>query len=442
EVTGVEATIDVPASVAAGSELQVIWTGPDNPCDYISIDPAGSPAAVYGDYGYTREGSPLVLVAPDDPGTYEVRYHMSGSKTVIGLASIEVTATSATVSGPSSAAGGSTFEVAWTGPANRGDYLTIVSAGADPRAYESYAYTRDGSPVTLKAPLEVGAHELRYVTGAQRRILASAPIEVTPGSVPGTLRVVGASAAQPASSRGAVEVILDASGSMLQRLGSTRRIEIAKSSLDQLIREAIPAGTPFALRVFGHREADSCRTDLEIPLAPLSVAPVSGTIASIEAKNRARTPIAASLAKVREDLAGASGPLTVVLLTDGEETCDGDPQAAVQALRASGIDVRVNIVGFAIDDLELEETFRAWARLGGGSYLAAGDADQLVDAMDRSLRETFDVFDGDALVTSGVVGGEAVALLPGTYRLELRSTGAALGSVEIEAGREQRVHVP
>ena len=46
---------------------------------------------------------------------------------------------------------------------------------------------------------------------------------------------------------GAVEVILDASGSMLQKLDGTRRIEIARDSLKRLLGDVIPAGTPFKL---------------------------------------------------------------------------------------------------------------------------------------------------------------------------------------------------
>jgi hypothetical protein len=92
----------------------------------------------------------------------------------------------------------------------------------------------------------------------------------------------------------AVEIILDASGSMLQRIGSERRIDIAKRTLRSLVSATIPAGTPFALRVFG-READSCQSDLDIPLGPLDVASANAQLAALEAKANAKTPIGASL---------------------------------------------------------------------------------------------------------------------------------------------------
>lgn len=59
--------------------------------------------------------------------------------------------------------------------------------------------------------------------------------------------------------------------------------------------------------------------------------------------NLAKTPIARSLELVVQDLATVSGERIVVLITDGEETCDGDPAAVIEALQTSGIDARVNI---------------------------------------------------------------------------------------------------
>ena len=56
----------------------------------------------------------------------------------------------------------------------------------------------------------------------------------------------------------------------------------------------------------------------------------------------------------------------VVLVTDDEETCDGDAEKVIQRLRDKGFDVTLNIVGFAIDDAELESQFEGWAKLAVG----------------------------------------------------------------------------
>ena len=176
---------------------------------------------------------------------------------------------------------------------------------------------------------------------------------------PATIAVEAGAAGVAPEARGAVEIILDASGSMLKRMNGTRRIEIAKAAIRDTVQSALPDGIPLALRVYGHREAGSCRTDLEVPLAPLDKSAFLDTVSGIQAINLARTPIADSLAAVASDLGDADGRRLVILLTDGEETCDGDPAAAIEALGEQGVDVRVNIVGFAIDDEALKDEFRS-----------------------------------------------------------------------------------
>jgi hypothetical protein len=437
-VGAVTATLEVPARAGAGSTVSIAWNGPDNPQDFISIDPAGAPPQEYGRYAYTAKGSPLEIPVPEAPGRYEVRYHLGTSGyPVIGTAPLEVGAVTATVEPRQPVVAGEPFEVAWSGPDNELDFVTIVPAGAAEGEYGNYAYTRRGNPLRIEAPATPGDYEVRYLTGGERRRLANAAVEVRPGTARGSLRVVGAGEAAGAGA-GAVEVILDASGSMLQRLGGTRRIELARNALLELTGETLPEGVPFALRVFGHREADSCRTDLEIPLAPLDRAGATAAIRSVEAKNLAKTPIADSLRAVRRDLAGASGSKLVVLVTDGEETCEGDPAAAIRELAAGGFDVRVNIVGFAIDELMLKEDFESWARLGGGRYLDAADGEGLRNAVRGAIRPSFEALAGGEVVASGAVDGDAVELPVGEYRVRT-SSGEDLGTVTIAAGEETTV---
>ncbi|NKI35198.1 VWA domain-containing protein [Wenzhouxiangella sp. XN79A] len=239
---------------------------------------------------------------------------------------------------------------------------------------------------------------------------------------PATIMVEAGEAGITPEARGAVEIILDASGSMLKRMGGERRIEIAKQAIRDTVENSLPDGIPLALRVYGHREAGSCRTDLEVPLAPLDKAAFLQQVDGIQAINLARTPIADSLAAVASDLADAQGRRLVILLTDGEETCDGDPAAAIEALAEQGVDVRVNIVGFAIDEEALKDEFRAWAELGGGEYLDADEAEALGGALEQSLRIPFEVIDesGD-VVASGFVGEDPVEVPAGRYSVRIRA---------------------
>jgi hypothetical protein len=231
----------------------------------------------------------------------------------------------------------------------------------------------------------------------------------------------------------AVEVIVDASGSMLQQLGGQRRIDIARQTLTRLGTKTIPRGTPFALRVFG-REVNSCQSDLVMPLAPLDPAALTKAVNALEAKNNARTAIGASLAKVTEDLRAATGPRIVIVLTDGEETCGGDPGAAIEQLQKAGIKPVVNIVGFAIDNAKLAASFRQWASLGNGSYFDARDAKALDDALTAAVQPRFELVDANGVtVARGRVGGEPVQAMPGSYQLHVRGAAGAPVAVVVKS---------
>jgi hypothetical protein len=250
---------------------------------------------------------------------------------------------------------------------------------------------------------------------ASYTILAEGEYQEAPG--PGKLLVLTGEA-QP---QAAVELILDASGSMLQRIEGKRRINVAKEVLTEAVRDHIPAGTPVALRVFGHKEVDSCRTDLEIPLGPLDPEAAAAKIAGINAMNLARTPIADSLLAVEGDLKGARNG-AVVLVTDGEETCDGDPAAVIESLQEKGFDISLNIVGFAIDDADLAAQFESWAELGSGSYFSADNQLGLSEAIENALRVPFIVFDQDGNeIATGQVGAEPVELEQGIYDIVVRT---------------------
>lgn len=225
----------------------------------------------------------------------------------------------------------------------------------------------------------------------------------------------GAPAAQ-ISDAVTIEIILDTSGSMLAGMpDGQRRIDVARNVLTDLVTNQLPAGVPITLRVFGNTP-DSCDTSLLVPVQPLDPQTMADTIRAIEPVNLVRTPIGASLEQVANDLAGVSGPKIVVLVTDGEETCDGDPAAAIQSLKDQGVDVQVNIVGFALDDDALRDQFREWAAIGDGTYFDATNSDELDDAIAKAVRAPYRVLDADGnQIAAGTVDGDPVELPPGTY---------------------------
>lgn len=416
-VGAANASVSGPAQVSAGAKFSVTWQGPNNPRDFITIVKAGTAERQYDRYEYTSKGSPLELRAPDRAGDYELRYATGQTFATLARAKLTVTAVTATLLGPPSVIASTSFDVSWKGPNNPQDYITIVPKGAAEGVSGNYGYTAKGNPTKVLAPLAAGDYELRYSNGQSHTTLAAVPIRVTPAKeAPG---FVSATLANETTGR-AVEIILDASGSMLQRIGSRRRIDIAKQTLTQLTSSILSANTPFALRVFG-REVDSCQTDLEIPLAPLTAAVVGAKIGALEAKNNAKTPIGASLDLVATDLAAAKGERLVIVLTDGEETCGGDPAASIDTIRKASSSTHVSIVGFAIDDPKLAASFRHWSDLGAGMYFDAKDAAGLAAALSQALQPTFEVVTAQGIVVAeGSVGGEPVKVAPGNYAARIK----------------------
>ena len=108
----------------------------------------------------------------------------------------------------------------------------------------------------------------------------------------------------------------------------------------------------------------------------------------------------------------------MVLLTDGQETCGGDPAAVIEELVADGVNVSLNVIGFAILDDELKAQFAEWAELGNGEYYDAGDAELLGNALERSMTVGYTIEDLEGnFVRRGVVGGQYLELEPGVYNI-------------------------
>ena len=73
-VTPLVITLSAPDRVAKGAAIEVSWTGPDGPGDYLTILPAGATRWTDEPYVYTRDGATGSLTAPDAAGAYEICY--------------------------------------------------------------------------------------------------------------------------------------------------------------------------------------------------------------------------------------------------------------------------------------------------------------------------------------------------------------------------------
>lgn len=179
-VADVEATLDVPADIGAGAPIEIRWTGPDNPNDYISIAEQGTNDDAYADYTRTRRGNPLTVRAPDTPGSYEIRYVMAQSDRVIARSPVNVTTVEASFDVADTLMVDTPTEVNWTGPGNPNDYISIAEQGSEDGSYVNYTRTRQGNPLTIRTPERPGRYELRYVMAQSDRVIARKPLTIMP----------------------------------------------------------------------------------------------------------------------------------------------------------------------------------------------------------------------------------------------------------------------
>ncbi|ETX13426.1 hypothetical protein OCH239_10285 [Roseivivax halodurans JCM 10272] len=172
--TEVEVELEIDTEVDMGASVPLVWLGPGYDGDYISVSRPGDDGHV--NYTYTREGSPLRLLMPPEPGSYQVRYVMALDATVLETLDIEVLPVEAKLYAEARAKAGAELEVDWDGPDYENDYISIAEPGSGD--YETYTYTREGGPLTVTAPLEPGEYELRYVLNQDDTVLAAQPLEV------------------------------------------------------------------------------------------------------------------------------------------------------------------------------------------------------------------------------------------------------------------------
>ena len=219
-----------------------------------------------------------------------------------------------------------------------------------------------------------------------------------------------------------VELILDASNSMWGQIKGESKISIAKEVLIQII-DGLPEEMNVGLRVYGHRykvkDERACQdTELIVPIGPLQKDQLIQTIEKITPKGK--TPLVYSILQSPQDFINLRGG-TVVLISDGIESCEGDIKSIAPKLKESDMELTVNIIGFGIKEEEARKQLETIAKSTGGIYLDAKDSQELLSSLQQALKIEYILIDEKGEVkASGYVGGEAVSILEGEYILQLK----------------------
>jgi len=228
-----------------------------------------------------------------------------------------------------------------------------------------------------------------------------------------------------------IMVVFDGSGSMWGQVDGRAKIEIAKEAMAEFLESADPS-VEIGLMAYGHRRKGDC-DDIE----ELS-APTLDRAALLEAVNaitpRGKTPLSQAVRMAAEALRFEEEAAAVMLITDGLETCGGDPCDLGKELERLGLDFVCHVVGFDVEGLETGD-LECLAKETGGVFVTASDVDQLTDALQSVAQE---IAEPASVTVRAVEGENGPALSPVTFRWKRQGSEEVL---EETIGRETRVNL-
>ncbi len=189
-------------------------------------------------------------------------------------------------------------------------------------------------------------------------------------------------AAVPAS--GKTMIVLDASGSMWGKIQGRSKIEIARGVIRDLLKgwdKRIELG----LATYGHRRKGDC-SDIEV-LVPVGKGTERAVFSAVQGlQPKGKTPLSDAVQMAANSLKYTEERATVILVSDGKETCDADPCALGKVLEKRGVDFTAHVIGFDVKKHE-EVGLRCLAQNTGGLYTQASDASGLKKALEKTVVE-------------------------------------------------------
>lgn len=189
--------------------------------------------------------------------------------------------------------------------------------------------------------------------------------------------------------------LVDASHSMIEKIPSgdgskEEKMDGAKRVLQQAIAN-LPSDINIGLRVFGQGFSNDPYSDCQSSalLVPIGRSNRRAVMEKVrELRAHGLTPLTYALTQAENDLRYCNGPKTVILISDGAETCGGDPCAYIDRLAQLGIKIKVDIVGLGLRrDKEAKAQLGCIAKASGGNYYDANTAAELVDHITNSVKQ-------------------------------------------------------
>lgn len=247
---------------------------------------------------------------------------------------------------------------------------------------------------------------------------------------------------------GSILVIMDVSGSMARTdAGGTTLIQGARQAVRQLVSEA-PPETPVGLRLYGHTypgedKRRGCQdTELVVPVEAVAQSGTAITAAIDGVKPTGFTPIGGALKQAVKDFP-PEGERTIVLVSDGEDTCGApEPCQAARQLAGQGIAVQVDTVGlFLQGNAKAQKQLQCVAKATGGRYYTADNAAQLTERLTTVSQRAIQRFEASGgPIQGGPAATRATAMEAGAAYVDNVKPGEARW-YSFPAGQGQEVAV-
>ena len=189
--------------------------------------------------------------------------------------------------------------------------------------------------------------------------------------------------------------IYDASGSMWGQIEGKTKMEIAANVLSNSV-DALSEQQQIGFVAYGHREKSNCE-DVEF-LVDVDSGSKNDVVQAVKGiKPLGKTPLAYSALQVIDKLRQSKLRATIILLTDGIESCGGDICDVIAAAKKEGIEFKLHIIGFGLKESETEQ-LKCAAKAGDGNYYDAANAEGLGEVLGEATATTVDLPDGNVTV--------------------------------------------
>lgn len=186
-----------------------------------------------------------------------------------------------------------------------------------------------------------------------------------------------------------VMIILDSSYSMAEPVGNRggeSKMAAAKRAVIDVVRNLAP-NTRVGLRVYGNSNNSftACRaTDVLVPIGDNNRTLISSKMIGV--RPTGATPISLAVERsLAEDFSGVAGKKTIILISDGIETCGADPCDVAVKMQQLGAAVKINVVGFGLHDYDATKQLKCVALATKGKFYEANTAADLVNSMNNAL---------------------------------------------------------